>query len=66
MKNALPLFLQDDLNRLQQRRNALLKRLQSKPKHSPGRYELIGQLKAVTSDVMRLQNEIDSEIGGRR
>ena len=58
MTTALPLFQREELTRLQERREALLKRVQTKPRHSPGRYELIGQLKAVTAEAMKLENEL--------
>lgn len=58
MTTSLPLFRKDELNRLQQRRNALLKRVQSMPKYSRGRQEKIGELKAVTAQAIRLENEL--------
>lgn len=59
MTAALPLFAKEELNVLRKRREVLSKRVQQMPKHSPGRYELLGQLKAVTAEVMRLENDLD-------
>lgn len=62
MASVLPLFQHEELTTLEKRREALLRRVQNMPKHSPGRYELIGQLKAVTAEAMRLENDLN----GRR
>lgn len=59
---ALPLFEKEELGRLQERREALLRRVQAMPKHSPGRYETIGQLKAVTAELMRLELKLRGEL----
>jgi hypothetical protein len=59
MSPPLPLFLKDDLNALRKRRETLLKRVEHMPKHSPGRYELLGQLKAVTAEAMKLENRLN-------
>lgn len=58
MASNLPLFRNEELNRLKERRNALLKRVQSMPKYSHGRQERIGELKAVTAQMIRLENEL--------
>ena len=55
---ALPLFQREELDRLQQLREALLKRVQSMPKYSHGREQKIGELKAITAETIRLENEI--------
>lgn len=60
---ALPLFEKEELDTLRKRRETLLKRVQTMPKHSPGRYELLGRLKAMTAEIMRLENQL---YGGRR
>lgn len=54
----LPLFQNAELVRLQERREALLKRVQSMPRYSHGRQEKIGELKAVTAEVIRIENEL--------
>lgn len=58
MTASLPLFQHDELNALRKRRETLLKRVQRRRKHSPGRYELIGQLKAVTAQILLLEREL--------
>ena len=54
----LPLFRREELTRLQERREALLKRVQAMPKYSHGRQEKIGELKAVTAAAMRIEAEL--------
>jgi hypothetical protein len=56
--SSLPLFQREELSRLQQRRDALLKRVQAMSKYSRGRQEKVGELKAVTAAVIRLENEL--------
>ena len=51
----LPLFERTDLNSLQQRREALLKRVQGLKKQSHRRAELLDRLKLLTADQMRLE-----------
>lgn len=58
MSVALPLFRKQELDRLKERREALLKRVQSMPKYSHGRQEKIGQLKAVTAEIIDLEQEL--------
>jgi hypothetical protein len=58
MAASLPLFEKEELNRLQERRDALLKRVQAMPKYSHGRQEKIGELKAVTAAAIKLENEL--------
>ena len=65
MTDRLPLFLKDELNRLQERRDALLRRIQNQKKHSPTRYELIGRVKEKTADIMRIENELRGGFDGR-
>lgn len=52
----LPLFRNAELNVLQARREALLKRLQGLRQHSHGRVELLGRLKMVTSEILALES----------
>ncbi len=53
----LPLFHRVELAVLQERREALLKRLQQKRPHSHGRIELLGRLKSVTAEILALETE---------
>lgn len=61
MTGSLPLFQREELTRLQQRREALLKRVQAMPKYSHGKFEKIGELKAVTAAAIRLEIELYGE-----
>ncbi len=51
----LPLFEKTELDELQRRRAALLKRVQGMKKHSHGRQELIGRLKELTAEQIRVE-----------
>ena len=51
----LPLFRKAELDALQARREALLKRLQGKPPHSHGRVELLGRLNVLTAEILALE-----------
>ena len=54
----LPLFQNAELTRLQERREALLKRVQNMPPYTPGRPLTIYKLQQVTAEVIRLENEL--------
>ncbi|WP_337267081.1 hypothetical protein [Oryzifoliimicrobium ureilyticus] len=63
MRAVLPLFLQDDLKRLQDRREALLKRIQTMRPHARGRHEKIGELKAVTREILVIEKQLEARHG---
>ncbi|MDQ0454695.1 hypothetical protein [Rhizobium paknamense] len=63
MTPALPLFLTDDLKRLRDRREALLKRLQTMRPHERGRYEKLGELKAVTKEILIIEQQLEVRRG---
>ncbi len=51
----LPLFRRAELKVLQERREALLKRLQRMRPHSHGKIELLGRLKGVTAEILAIE-----------
>lgn len=58
MKADLPLFQHHELTRLQERRDALLKRVQTMPSYTPGRPLTLYKLQQVTAEVMKLELEL--------
>lgn len=58
MAAVLPLFLIDDLKGLRDRRYALLMRLQTMRPHEHRRLEIIGELKAVTSQILIIEQQL--------
>lgn len=58
MNVDLPLFQNADLTRLQERRDALVKRVQKMPPYTPGRRLVIYKLQLVTAEMMRIENEL--------
>lgn len=58
MKCDLPLFRRQELAELKERRRALLKRVQSMPKYTPGRPLIMFKLQQVTAEVMKLELEL--------
>lgn len=58
MKTDLPLFQHEELTRLQERRDALLKRVQNMPAYKQGRPLAVYRLQLVTAEIMRLENEL--------
>jgi hypothetical protein len=54
----LPLFRNAELSRLQQRREALLKRVQHMPAYTPGRPLALYKLQQLTAEVIRLEIEL--------
>lgn len=63
MAAVLPLFLNDDLKRLRDRRNALMKRLQTMRPHEHRRHETIGELKAVTNQILIVEKQLEVRRG---
>ena len=63
MTAVLPLFLNDDLKGLRNRREALLKRLQTMRPQERRRYETIGELKAVTSQILIIERQLEVRRG---
>lgn len=59
MKPVLPLFLKDDLKRLQDRREALVKRIQTMRPHERGKFEKLGELKAVTREILIIEQQME-------
>lgn len=51
----LPLFRRAELSVLQERREALLKRIQGLRPNSHGRVELLGRLKHLTAEILALE-----------
>ena len=51
----LPLFRRAELTVLQERREALLKRIQGLRPNSHGRVELLGRLKVLTAEILALE-----------
>lgn len=51
----LPLFRRAELSVLQERREALLKRIQGLRPNSHGRVELLGRLKVLTAEILALE-----------
>lgn len=64
MAQVLPLFLADDLKRLKDRRTALLQRIQTMRPHSWGRQEKIGELKAVTREILIIEQQLEQRRDG--
>ena len=58
MVAVLPLFLNDELMGLRNRRQALLKRLQTMRPHERRKYETLGELKAVTSQILVIEQKL--------
>ena len=63
MTAALPLFLNEDLKGLRDRRKALLKRLETMRPHERRKYETIGELKAVTSQILIIEQKLEVRRG---
>ena len=63
MTAVLPLFLNDDLKGLRNRRDALLKRLQNMRPHERRKYEIIGELKAVTNQILIIEQQLEVRRG---
>jgi hypothetical protein len=63
MTAVLPLFLNDDLKGLRDRRETLLKRLQTMRPHERRRYETIGELKAVTKQILIIEQQLEVRRG---
>lgn len=55
----LPLFRRAELDVLQERREALLKRLQRLRPHSHGRVALQDRLQAVTAEILKLETRTE-------
>lgn len=55
----LPLFRRAELDALQERREALLKRLQGLRPHSHGRVRLQDRLQAVTAEMLKLETRTE-------
>lgn len=58
---SLPLFEKSELDSLQKRRAALLKRVRGLKKYSHTRAELIGRLKVLTAEQMKLEIRLDGD-----
>lgn len=54
----LPLFQHRELTRLQQRREELLKRVQTMPAYTPGRPLVLYKLRQVTAELMKLELQL--------
>lgn len=63
MTAVLPLFLNDDLKGLRNRRETLLKRLETMRPHQRRRYETIGELKAVTCQILIIEQQLEVRRG---
>jgi hypothetical protein len=63
MTAVLPLFLNDELKGLRNRREALLKRLQNLKPHEHRRLETIGELKAVTKQILIIEQKLEVRRG---
>ncbi|QND45324.1 hypothetical protein HB780_06125 (plasmid) [Rhizobium lusitanum] len=63
MAAVLPLFLNDDLKGLRDRRNALMKRLETMRPHERGRFEKLGELKAVTNQILIVEKQLEVRRG---
>jgi hypothetical protein len=59
MKPLLPLFLKDDLKRLQDRREVLVRRIQNMRSHERGKFEKLGELKAVTREILIIEQQME-------
>ncbi|MVA24524.1 hypothetical protein V6582_05760 [Agrobacterium vitis] len=59
MTPVLPLFLKGDLKRLQDRREALVKRIETMRPHERGKFEKLGELKAVTREILILEQQLE-------
>ncbi|MCF1485064.1 hypothetical protein FS800_23325 [Agrobacterium vitis] len=63
MTPVLPLFLKDDLKRLQDRREALVRRIETMRPHERGKFEKLGELKAVTREILILEQQLEVRRG---
>lgn len=63
MAAVLPLFLNDELKGLRNRREVLLKRLQTMRQHEHRRLETIGELKAVTKQILIIEQKLEVRRG---
>lgn len=63
MTAVLPLFLNEDLKGLRNRRQTLLNRLQTMRPHERRRYETIGELKAVTKQILIIEQQLEARRG---
>lgn len=63
MTAVLPLFLNEDLKGLRNRRQTLLNRLQTMRPHERRRYETIGELKAVTKQILIIEQQLEAHRG---
>ncbi|NSZ48470.1 hypothetical protein [Agrobacterium vitis] len=63
MTPVLPLFLKGDLKRLQDRREALVKRIENMRPHERGKFEKLGELKAVTREILILEQQLEVRRG---
>lgn len=63
MTAVLPLFLNEDLKGLRNRRQTLLNRLKTMRPHERRRYETIGELKAVTSQILIIEQQLEVRRG---
>lgn len=55
---ALPLFLQAELSRLLIERQRLARRIAEMSPRAGRKYELIGRLKALTAEAIRIENQL--------
>ncbi|MCF1449972.1 hypothetical protein FS815_24590 [Agrobacterium vitis] len=63
MTPVLPLFLKDDLKRLRDRRDALVRRIETMRPHARGKFEKLGELKAVTREILILEQQLEARRG---
>ncbi|BCH63233.1 hypothetical protein RvVAT039_04490 [Agrobacterium vitis] len=63
MTPVLPLFLKGDLKRLQDRREALVRRIETMRPHERGKFEKLGELKAVTREILILEQQLEVRRG---